>query len=1202
MFWLLGADTGLGFNPATDVTSGTNTLWLDPTDVATVTKNGSDEISQVDDKSGNDLHLTYSSGLSVSPAIHDADNAIEMPGVNCWNVSGAVGTASSDKYNFLHDGTGGTVIMVVKIDSSNAGGFAALFATAAYQTSGQDGVAAWYRDDGAFEEQLAVNTIKTAGTVSQNNYADHGLESDRYMILTIKTGADVGGADNDYQARIDNLLYDNAERSGLTYGTADSTRGFLLGSSGSSTVGDVSFKEILVYEGYLDDADLKSIHSYLNAKHNVYQPTVDTHILLGQSNAVGYALTANATAFADNDICPRGYINNPDTDTGWTLLKAGDRSYGNGVTAFGAETNFLFEHTTANPTEQHAVVKYAVASTSLADDWGDGDTVYNDAIVEVNEAIAEMQTQLGRSCNIASICWLQGETDATDNTDADNYGTNLTSLLTRLRADINGASATTDTLVIATYTDDAGTWPFVAEVNTGKTTVTGADSNAAYLDNTGFATVVSDDIHLNAATQETIGVEWSDCFETPVNTVAPVISGSTGIGEVLTATTGTWDAPIANYSYQWQRDTVDISGETGTTYTTTLADDGTSVRCVVTAATFTDSVTANSNALDIAVFSPSTIASNVLFLDPTDAAEITETNNVLSDWGDKSGNSNDATPVNDCVAYEWQFNGNDVMAFEPDSHFTLDSSINTTVLSEANSWTFCTVVSRRDSDDNRFILANGISGVDRMVIYWTGNTFTATMYDGTFYAKSKNDMSGVNQAYKIYVSWDGATNTMTLEVDGVDQTGTTSGPTRSDAFAKLGAWTNSTFDWNGEMGPVALYDEVLSAGDKADLNAWMDDWVGDRTSNLRVTASRSSFQHRTLNNSDNTQNAVVKHDNADGYDIVGVRLIYPNVEINAGEQDPANAITVSAAVDDGTTTTQVTFNGGDTTASVAAGSYIISDRVDITISAGATFYERVHVAWTGDLYTSRFLDNGQGDEREVGTGLSDKSVSGSITHADGDAYTACAIIAYSDDGRQPGTMILGDSITVGQGDGFGADGGQGYVERTFHAQGIPYANGGNASEQAVQTAAAGAMDIRAEIANAFCKNSYVQYTINDLRAARTVAQITGDLETIYGQLSDTTVFQATCTPDETGGVGTGTSADGDYDNADRVELNDDYRAVSLTGQDGFIEAAHASELTDDANRWDNDPSDFSTDGIHPNSVGAAGMATGIGSEVSTKLG
>lgn len=90
----------------------------------------------------------------------------------------------------------------------------------------------------------------------------------------------------------------------------------------------------------------------------------------------------------------------------------------------------------------------------------------------------------------------------------------------------------------------------------------------------------------------------------PVNTVAPVVSGTAQVGQTLSSTTGTWTGtPTPTYTYQWQRNGSNIGGATGSSYALVPADDGKNIRCVVTATNAVGSVSANSNAT-AAVASP----------------------------------------------------------------------------------------------------------------------------------------------------------------------------------------------------------------------------------------------------------------------------------------------------------------------------------------------------------------------------------------------------------------------------------------------------------------------------------------------------------------------------------------------------------------------------------------------------------------------
>jgi hypothetical protein len=87
----------------------------------------------------------------------------------------------------------------------------------------------------------------------------------------------------------------------------------------------------------------------------------------------------------------------------------------------------------------------------------------------------------------------------------------------------------------------------------------------------------------------------------PVNTVAPVLSGTPNPGEVLTTTDGTWtgEAPIT-FTYTWYKVIGGlIGGETNNTYTVLLGDVESEIYCEVTGTNVVGFDTADSNSLEI---------------------------------------------------------------------------------------------------------------------------------------------------------------------------------------------------------------------------------------------------------------------------------------------------------------------------------------------------------------------------------------------------------------------------------------------------------------------------------------------------------------------------------------------------------------------------------------------------------------------------
>jgi 5-hydroxyisourate hydrolase-like protein (transthyretin family) len=91
----------------------------------------------------------------------------------------------------------------------------------------------------------------------------------------------------------------------------------------------------------------------------------------------------------------------------------------------------------------------------------------------------------------------------------------------------------------------------------------------------------------------------------PVNTLAPVASGTPAVGQTLSCTTGSWKgSPVPTFTYAWLRDGVAIPGATGSTYVVQAADQGNGVTCKVTAANKVGRASAASNTLIVPVPPP----------------------------------------------------------------------------------------------------------------------------------------------------------------------------------------------------------------------------------------------------------------------------------------------------------------------------------------------------------------------------------------------------------------------------------------------------------------------------------------------------------------------------------------------------------------------------------------------------------------------
>lgn len=89
--------------------------------------------------------------------------------------------------------------------------------------------------------------------------------------------------------------------------------------------------------------------------------------------------------------------------------------------------------------------------------------------------------------------------------------------------------------------------------------------------------------------------------QVPLNIVPPTISGTAQVGEVLTATEGTWLYKPTSLAYAWEADGTPIGGATASTFTPTVAEVGAVITVVVTATNANGSSTPAESAATAAV-------------------------------------------------------------------------------------------------------------------------------------------------------------------------------------------------------------------------------------------------------------------------------------------------------------------------------------------------------------------------------------------------------------------------------------------------------------------------------------------------------------------------------------------------------------------------------------------------------------------------
>jgi hypothetical protein len=84
--------------------------------------------------------------------------------------------------------------------------------------------------------------------------------------------------------------------------------------------------------------------------------------------------------------------------------------------------------------------------------------------------------------------------------------------------------------------------------------------------------------------KDNVGVtQGMEVMTVPGITLAPIVTGTAKVGQVLTCSEGTWTGSPVSYAYKWLRDGIAIGGAESNTYTVTAADEGHRISCEVTA-------------------------------------------------------------------------------------------------------------------------------------------------------------------------------------------------------------------------------------------------------------------------------------------------------------------------------------------------------------------------------------------------------------------------------------------------------------------------------------------------------------------------------------------------------------------------------------------------------------------------------------------
>lgn len=301
----------------------------------------------------------------------------------------------------------------------------------------------------------------------------------------------------------------------------------------------------------------------------------------------------------------------------------------------------------------------------------------------------------------------------------------------------------------------------------------------------------------------------------PVNTVAPVASGTVTIGGTLSCTTGTWTGvPAPTFAYQWQRAGVNIAAATASTYTPAAADIGPAITCNVTA-TGLGSATASSNALTWAVPSGRTL----LLMDTGISGSPIDTwANAGSAAGSFSGTTTARPTAVTIDAHTCaQFDGsNDRMTGGP-ALSALFSASAYSVLAIIKPIAL-TGAAGGIGWNMRGAFTDNVNG-DMWPLNFNGSGYCAGHWDGT--TNTATAEIGVSTGTVYYFETVFGSGTVTARANATTKTASRGNVSDRTGLSSLGANFNASVFLNATVCEVWGFNVALTAGQLADCQAYL---------------------------------------------------------------------------------------------------------------------------------------------------------------------------------------------------------------------------------------------------------------------------------------------------------------------------------------------------------------------------------------------
>jgi hypothetical protein len=384
-------------------------VWLDGDDIATITKDGSDRVSQWNDKSGNGNNATAAGGARPTYA---------SAGMNSKPTLGFTASQSmnvADSATLDYSKISVFVVYRRDTDTGTTQTFIHKYASASTKE--------WQLQVATDDSFLFNASVDGSATSVAKNTGIPATVANPYIIDFKYDGGGCTFRANNGTASYNTLASVFNGTSVLTIGR------------NTSSDGRCSISEVIIYNRLLSATQRAEVLNYLATKWAITIATpviAQVHSLFGQSNMVGNGVTTSASAYLQGVIAGAS-IYQPGT-TNFGTLDSGSNNLGAAANRFGPEMAIGYYLDQALTTTPY-LIKYAASAKHLANDdltnsfYPVSGTQYDNTIAYIDSAMKYLASQ-GIEAEVAATLFTQGEADAGVEAYANAYQTNLALLKT----------------------------------------------------------------------------------------------------------------------------------------------------------------------------------------------------------------------------------------------------------------------------------------------------------------------------------------------------------------------------------------------------------------------------------------------------------------------------------------------------------------------------------------------------------------------------------------------------------------------------------------------------------------------------------------------------------------------------------------------------------------------------------------------------